>query len=491
MLFPKSHIINDKYEIIEWAGDGGFGEVYKIKDLASNDIKALKCLLPQVVAAQPELIDLFDKEAYAAMQVEHKNVVKIFSVEETNYQNNKVKFFTMEYTEDRDLDNFIENHNTCLPKEQLLDWMKQLLSGLKAISEKLIHRDLKPSNILIFNNTLKISDFGLSRFIEESTRTLTFKGGGTPQYMSPEVWENKSPTPLVDQYSMGIIFYVLATLSHPFLPIPSGENPYEFLRDKHLFTIPEHPIELNPELPKKLNSIIMVMIEKRPEDRYQNVDDILNALESIEEVEKVEVSSEILDISEIAKKSEKKIKKATLKEAQKRKRQEDERKKIRNIFDFHCKELISSFEQVIDSINEQIEPARIEKSKSPHDQSFYQLMCNFHNSHLKVHIEQVSGVNEVENVIGWGYCIVDEYKDGFNLLLQKSMKSTYARWLAVLVQDSPLYNFAKYTKPHGVLTLDELNNALRGLHASHIYQVRLKEFNKDLFIELAKKLVSQ
>ena len=211
MLFNIDHIINDKYKIIDLAGAGGFGEVYKVKDLTSNDIKAIKCLLPQIAAERPELNESFDKEAHAAMEVEHKNVVRIFSIEETTFKNNPVKFLTMEYSEDGDLDKFLRNQETFLTEENIIDWMKQLLLGLKAVNEKLIHRDLKPKNILIFGDVLKISDFGLLRFIEESTRTLTFKGCGTPQYMAPEIWEDLSPTILVDQYSMGIIYYVLCS----------------------------------------------------------------------------------------------------------------------------------------------------------------------------------------------------------------------------------------------------------------------------------------
>ena len=489
MLFNLGHIIDDRYEIIDLIGSGGFGEVYKTKDITLEDFNALKCLLPQIVEEQPELVEMFDEEANAAMQVEHPNVVRIFSIEESNFQNERVKYFTMEYSEDGDLGKFLRNQETYLTIEKLKDWINQLLLGLKAINKKLIHRDLKPGNVLLFGNSLKISDFGLSRYIEESTRTLTFKGGGTPQYMAPEVWEQASPTHLLDQYSMGMIFYVLATLQHPFSPIPSSVNTSEFLRDKHLFSTPQPPKELNAELPDKLSSIIMRMIEKRPTDRFSNLDDILNALENIEEEERADVSPEILEIAGIAKKSDQKIKEEGLRKAEQRKRQEEEAVKIRNTFDFHCKELISDFEKIIDYINEKIEPVKIVKRKGS-DDSLYYFQCSFHKSLLVVHIEQVGGVDEVEDIIGWGYCYIHENEDGFNLLLQKSSKSSYGKWLALFTQDHPLYNYVKYKKPHGVLNLKELNNALRCIRVSGRYQSKLIEFNEGIFIELVKKLVS-
>ncbi len=490
MIFSLGYIINEKYEILDLIGSGGFGEVYKVKAVDTNDILALKCLLPQIVAEQPELVDIFDDEANAAMQVAHTNVVEIYSNEETEYQGNKIKFFTMEYSDSGDLDEFLKRKETYISLENLKDWIKQLLSGLKAINEKLIHRDLKPQNILIFGNTLKISDFGLSRYIEESTRTLTFKGWGTPQYMAPEIWNDLTPTPHVDQYSMGMIFYVMATLKHPFSPMPSSGNIFEFLRDKHLFEIPQHPKVLNNELPRKLNSIIMRMIEKKPESRYSNVDIILDEIEVIEEKDKPDIPVELIEIAELAKESEHKIKVENLKRAEKRARREEESQNIKKIFNFHCEELLSSFDKVIDTINTQMEPTKIEKSKSS-KQPFYSVKYSFQSRGIKIYIEQVYGVNEIEDVIGWGYCTVLEYQDGFNLLLQKIKNGTYGKWRAFFVQDNPLYDYAKHTKPHAVQSLDELNDALRGLHAFHIYQVELREFNESMFIDLVKKLVSQ
>lgn len=490
MLFNISHVIDNKYKIIDWIGDGGFGEVYKIQDLISKDFKALKCLLPQFVEEHPELADLFDKEAKIAMQVDNKNVVKIFSTEKTAYRDNQVKFLTMEYAVDGDLDKYLKRQETYLSKEELFEWIKQLLLGLKAINKKLIHRDIKPKNILIFGNILKISDFGLSKFIEESTRTKTFKGMGTPLYMAPEFWENLDTTISVDQYSMGIVFYVLATLKHPFLPIPSNVDHNEFLKEKHLYTIPKQPKELNPELQKKLSSLIMRMIEKDPKNRYQNLDEILNSLENIQTPETQDLPPQLVEIAEVAQKSEQKIKKEELKRASERKKQEEESKKIQKIFDFHCKKLLTSFDKIIDTINIQIVPAKIEKFRIPKQPFPYKLEYNFHDSTLDIFIERIEGVNELSNIIGWGYCYIHYNEDGFNLLLQQSSNSSYAEWLSCTIKDHALWRSAKHMDPHAVKDIDRFNVALRGLHAMHLYVVDLKKFNESIFLDLVKKLVS-
>lgn len=489
MFFTIDHIINDKYKIIDWIGEGGFGEVYKIQDLASNEVKALKCLIPQFVEDNPEYADLFAKEAKATMQVENMNVVEIFSIEETVYRDYQVKFFTMEYAEEGDLDKYLKQQETYLYEEKLLDWMKQLLLGLKAVNEKIIHRDIKPKNILIFGEVLKISDFGLSRFIEESTRTLTFKGMGTPLYMAPEIWEKFSSTILVDQYSMGMVFYVLATLKHPFLPIPSNVNHNEFLKENHLFTMPKEPKKINPELPEKLNSLIMRMVEKNDKNRYQSLDEILDSLENIKASENQVLPSSLVEIVKEARKTEQKVKKEELRIVSERKKQEEALEKIEKIFIFHCKELLSLYDKIIDNINAQIKPAKIKRFQY-RNIPFYKLVYSFHDSSLKVLIDLTDRVNEVSDVIGWGYTYINKNEDGYNLLLQKSSDTPYAKWLSCTFKDHALLKSAKHFKPHAVTEIDKLNIALRGLRMMSIYDAELREFNEEMFIELVKQLVS-
>ena len=93
----------------------------------------------------------------------------------------------------------------------------QLASGMKHINSILVHRDIKPDNILIVDDVLKITDFGLAKYAEATTRSVTFKGYGTKEYCAPEVCKNEKNTIYMDIYSMGIVFYEIATLKYRIL----------------------------------------------------------------------------------------------------------------------------------------------------------------------------------------------------------------------------------------------------------------------------------
>ena len=118
---------------------------------------------------------------------------------------------------------------------------------MKCISEHLVHRDIKPENILNFHGVLKITDFGLSKISGESTKTMTFKGYGTSPYVAPEAWNNDRNTIQMDIYSMGIVFYELATLSYPYEK-PTVNDPIAF-RSMHLFKPAINPSSINKNLP--------------------------------------------------------------------------------------------------------------------------------------------------------------------------------------------------------------------------------------------------
>lgn len=104
---------------------------------------------------------------------------------------------------------------------------------MKAINAKVVHRDLKPANIFFEVGRLRVGDFGLAKNVDETTRTLTFKGRGTASYVAPEVWRSEHYTWAADQYSLGIVFFELATLSRPF----DGRTNEELCR-QHLFVAP-------------------------------------------------------------------------------------------------------------------------------------------------------------------------------------------------------------------------------------------------------------
>lgn len=229
----------ETYSIEEYIGSGGFGEVYRATDVRDQSVKAIKVLKPELVETSPEFIEFFTREAEAATQIEHENVVKVYGAHQAPLDDMQIHYIVMEYIEGGDLHAFLRGLRApeqYLDLDKLLDWMHQPLSGLAAFSSKLVHRDLKPENVLVKDSILKISDFGMAKFVEQATRTETLKGAGTPQYMAPEAWELKNVDWTADQYSMGVIFYELATLTLPF-----EAHSWPKLRQCHLFQVPPAP----------------------------------------------------------------------------------------------------------------------------------------------------------------------------------------------------------------------------------------------------------
>jgi len=490
MFFNVGHVIGHKYRIIDQIGEGGFGEVYKAEDIKSGNPIALKCVLPQNFEDIPGFVDDFNREATAAQKISNDHVVKIYSIEKTEFRNRVIPFFTMEYAPDGDLDAYIRRQESFLSTDQLTAWMRQLLLGLQSVNAVIIHRDIKPKNILLFGDVLKISDFGICKFIEQSTRTMTFKGYGTPSYMAPEVWENISATPKVDMYSMGMVFYVLTTLKHPFLPVPAGALPSDYLKNKHLYEIPKKPTEINGGLPDKLSLMIMKMIDKKPQNRFRDANEILAFLDKAEASEtKPSIAPGIKEIAGLLHKTEEKAKRAEIEKDQLIKRGREKVEKFAKAFIFSCEDLLRQYDKIIDDVNAEASTVKIEKQLARLDQRYIQTY-SYHNKSIQMLLERTDAITQIPNIIGWGYCYIDRYQDGFNLLLQLVPEEAYPRWLITRTQDHPLLETSEHVQRHAMMDVSSLDEALKGLHSIHIYQTEQKPFSLDDFVALVKKLAS-
>lgn len=265
----------NKYEVIKNIKPGGFGQVFLCKRIQDDKRFAVKTMLNAFPSN--EEYNAFQNEVNAARTVKGENVIKYEFFHDGSAYNEYPPYIIMEYANQGSLKDILDERrksNQLFTNEEITEMLLQLARGMACINEVLVHRDIKPANILIKDSTLKITDFGLAKYTEASTRYVTFKGYGTKAYCSPEVWENDKNTIQMDIYSMGIVFYEIATLEYPYRV--NGDQ-YE---EAHLYTAAESPMKYNPNLEPRIVSIINKMLQKPRSKRFKNWKEIIDILES-------------------------------------------------------------------------------------------------------------------------------------------------------------------------------------------------------------------
>lgn len=267
----------NKYILDDLLGSGGFGNVFKAHREKDNAIFAVKTLLSSFVSKESVLA--FEKEIQQTSLVSSDHVIKYIYTHNGQKYREYPPYIIMEYADGGTLTLLIEQQRRIgkpFENRLLFDSFIQLAEGMREINITLVHRDIKPDNILISCGALKISDFGLSKLSGENTRTLTFKGYGSAKYVAPEAWNNDKNTIQMDIYSMGIVFYELATLQYAY-NIKDGADIVSY-RNAHLFETARNPASYNKDLPANLTSIIIRMIEKPTQKRFSDWDSIITAL---------------------------------------------------------------------------------------------------------------------------------------------------------------------------------------------------------------------
>ncbi len=278
-----------QYELVQKLGEGGMGVVYKAYDPKLDRYVALK-LMKNLENASEKDIARFIEEAQSVAKLTHPGIVQIYDFGTLRDNGNEYPYFTMEYVEGTTLDKLMENKEL-ESKEQVLNIIVDVLEALEyAHSKGIIHRDIKPSNILIDKKgQIKIMDFGLAKNIESSVKlTQTGSAMGTPSYMPPEQARGNDPTRRNDIYSTGAMLYEMFASHPPFV----GKEVMEVLNK----ILHEEPVPVKKRRSRiyrgirkdeDLNTIIMKMIEKFPEDRYQT------AQEAAEDIQRYLAGREI------------------------------------------------------------------------------------------------------------------------------------------------------------------------------------------------------
>jgi serine/threonine-protein kinase len=268
-----------RYELLEPLGRGGMGTVYKARQARLGKLVAVKLLDP-ARAGRGGAMSRFWREARAAAQIRHPNVVDVFDVG----FDDGTAFLVMELLDGQDLAAHLATRGR-LSLHEAIEVLAPVLSGVRAAHEAgVVHRDLKPSNIFLARRgrTLVspvVLDFGVSRLLDDedlglATATSVDALIGTAAYVSPEqAKQSRLADDRSDQYALGVILYECVTGQRPF----TGASTYELLHAIATARV-QRPSELNPSLPEAFDAVVLRALSRDPERRYADLDDFAAAL---------------------------------------------------------------------------------------------------------------------------------------------------------------------------------------------------------------------
>ncbi|MCE9584789.1 MAG: protein kinase [Planctomycetes bacterium] len=257
-------------QVLQRVGRGGMATVYKGKHLALNKMMAIKIL--SVSVKDPDMINRFVKEARSVAKLEHPNIVQVYNVG----QKFGFTFILMQFIEGHTIAEILD-HKRKIPPGQAIKIVREIARALgHAHRLGIVHRDVKPDNVFItVDGEVRVGDFGLAIETRSTQKTDTITG--TPYYMPPEQWRGDPQDGRSDIYSLGVTFYYLVTGRRPF----EGSGPV-ILMEQHMHERPRTPSSHNPDIPSGVSAVIMKMMAKRPDDRYQSAEELLSDLERVE-----------------------------------------------------------------------------------------------------------------------------------------------------------------------------------------------------------------
>jgi len=260
------------YEILGVLGAGGMGRVYRVRNVITDRIEAMKVLLPDL-EGQEEVAARFLREIKLLAALTHPNIAALHTALTINNQ----LVMIMEYVEGQTLASRLDLGP--IAPADALNYVDQALSALSyAHQQHVIHRDIKPANMMLTpEGIVKLMDFGIARTDQEPAK-LTAPGTtlGSINYMSPEQVKGGPIDERSDLYSVGISLYEMVTGQKPF----HGDSNFSIMAAQIQQT-PTPPIQLNPALPDGLNDIILTSIAKSPDERFQSAEAFRTAIKSV------------------------------------------------------------------------------------------------------------------------------------------------------------------------------------------------------------------
>ncbi len=254
---PEGHIIDERYEIKEKVGQGGFGAVYRVFDRNMEIDKALK-IIPEAIVSDKEAMFDLQSEAKTMITLNHANIVRVYDFHKTG----SIKFIDMEYVDGKTLTEIkLEHPNKQIPETKVKELALKIAEGMAYAHENnVLHKDIKPQNIKVTSKgDIKIMDFGIAETVRTSmSRIQNTSSSGTLVYMSPEQIKGKDVGKESDIYSFGAVLYELLS-GHP--PFYKGDINHQILNEKP---------ELLDNISEKMNAFLMTCLQKEYRNRFKN-----------------------------------------------------------------------------------------------------------------------------------------------------------------------------------------------------------------------------
>ncbi len=259
-------VLSGRYELSHLVARGGMAEVYRAHDRLLDRPVALKVLFPEL-SVDRAFVERFRREAQAAANLSHPNIVPVFDWGEDG----GTYFIVMEFIDGRALSSILRSAGPMHPDRAAEIGADVAIALAYAHRHGVIHRDVKPGNVLITEDGIvKVTDFGIARAVNtEESLTQTGAVMGTATYFSPEQAEGMGVDARTDIYSLGVVLFEMVTGRPPFM----GDTPVA-VASKHVRENPPTPREINPAVPPDLEAIILKCLAKSPEYRYATGDDL-------------------------------------------------------------------------------------------------------------------------------------------------------------------------------------------------------------------------
>jgi len=271
-------VIAGRYEVLDKLGAGVLGEVVKVRDRESGELRAIKLFKPQVLSSSN--IGRFEREFRAIAQLSHPNIVKVhdFGVHEDR------PFFSMELLDGTDLRRYISDTRPAADKDGFDEYVRrsayvfhQIADALDVVhSAGIVHRDLKPENIFVKFGKFpraKLLDFGHAKTGDNQNLTVTGTVLGTAWYIPPEQAMGKEIGPPADLYSMGCVMFETLTGKPPF----GGRSVMEVILS-HLQRVPPDAREIEARVPEDLALLCAHLMKKDPAERPKSAGDVAKKL---------------------------------------------------------------------------------------------------------------------------------------------------------------------------------------------------------------------